>query len=255
MNALRFAAALIASTLIFNVGSAATPRTIAPKSPVSTAASTGDVLELYEKFKSARTKALEGELCIRSKTCPSDEMDYLRYAQEALQLQRRIESMAKKGNHDAAYIAGLIAYEQALRFDREFNRFNNTADVVYRKSSVRFIELVQRETKRAREFLSPAAKAMHPESCLLMGELIEFSNAGSKSPEALPYFYCAAREWHLKGNRELALRAYAGMRRNGPPQDPRLVEMHAKLIDARPANPWRPIDPSLRAGAASATVQ
>lgn len=255
MTALRSAAALCASVLFSSSLLAETPRTVAPKSPALAAASTGDVLELYEKFKSARSRALEGELCIRSKTCPSDEMDYLRHAEEALQLQRRIESMAKKANHNAAYIAGLIAYEQALHFDREFNRFNNMSDVIYRKSSVQFIELVQRETRRAREFLLPAAKAMQPEACLLLGELMEFTNAGARIPAALPYFYCAAREWHLKGNRELALRAYAGMRRNGPPQDPRLVEMHAKLIDVRPANPWRPIDPSLRAGAAGATVQ
>jgi len=85
------------------MAAAATPRTVEPKPSVSATASTGDVLELYERFKTARMRALEGELCIRSRTCPSDEMDYLGHAEEALSAQRRLESMAKKGRHEELY--------------------------------------------------------------------------------------------------------------------------------------------------------
>lgn len=209
-------------------------------------------LRLYEKFIAQQALAAKGENCIRSKTCASDESDYLRHAEAAYLAQKELHALAKKGNLDAAYLSGFIAYEEAKRFDEEFKIYFSFDDAEYRKSATRFSELSRREIRAAKAFLFPAAKAMKPEACYLLGEVLEFDQGESPKNPAGTYYYCAAREWHLKGQRDLAMRAYAGMRRTTSPQDPMIVEMHAKLLDDQPFNPWRQIEP--RSSAAPTTT-
>lgn len=209
-------------------------------------------LRLYEKFLAQQALAAKGETCIRSKTCASDESDYLRHAEAAYLAQKELHALAKKGDLDAAYLSGLIAYEEAKRFDEEFRIYFSFDDAEYRKSATRFSELSQREIRAAKAFLFPAAKAMKPEACYLLGEVLEFDRGASSKNPSGTYYYCAAREWHLKGQRDLAMRAYAGMRRTTSPQDPMIVEMHAKLLDDQPFNPWRQIEP--RSSAARKTI-
>lgn len=203
----------------------------------------GNPVRLYEAFLAEKAMLAKSEVCIRDKKCPSDEGEFFRRAETAYQIQKQIEALAKRGNLDGAYLAGLIAYEQAKRFDEDFRTYASFGDAEYRKSGMKFADLAARELRRAREFLLPAAKAMKPEACFLMGEVLEFERFGAQGSGAAPYYYCATREWFMAGQRELAFRAYAGLLRSAPPQDPMLVEMHAKLQDKQPTNPWRPLQP------------
>lgn len=203
----------------------------------------GNPVRLYEAYVTEKTLAAKAEACIRDKKCPSDEGDFLRHAEAAYKIQGQLAALAKHGNLDAAYIAGLIAYEQARKFDESFRIYAGFGDVEYRKSATKFAELSGRELRKAQGFLLPAAKAMKPEACFLMGEVLEFGRIGEQETGAAPFYYCAAREWHLIGQRELAFRAYSGMLRTDTPQSPMLVEMHAKLLDKQPPNPWRQIQP------------
>lgn len=190
-----------------------------------------------------RGKAAKGSACIRSKTCISDEADFLKPIETAHNLRKSIEGWAKAGNHHAAYYAGLMAFEQAKQFDEEFRIYNSHKDERYLRASHRFVELSDREIRRAKELLYPAAYDQHPESCMLMGEVMEYDRLDPKKSSALVFYYCAAREYHFAGNRDLAMKAYSGMLRVGHPQDPMIVEMHARLLNQQPDNPWRPMQP------------
>lgn len=197
--------------------------------------------EWYRQFVEQKGLAAKGEICIRSRTCVSDESDYFRHIEAAYNIQKGIEAYAAQGYHDASYYAGLIAFEEAKRFDRHFQIYGNFKDDEYRRVGARLLELSDRETRRAKALLYPASYAGHPESCMLMGEVIEFERLGPPDIPALVFYYCAAREYYLRGNRNEAFRAYGGMLRTGHPQDPMIVEMHIRLYDKQPPNLWRPI--------------
>ncbi len=210
----------------------------APGAPTSR-----DFAAWYEHFRTQKGLAAKGEACIRSKTCVSDESDFLRHAEAAYTTQKAIEGYALAGNLDAAYYAGRIAFDLALAFDQEFKIYSSFKDERYLDAGRRFVELSDRETKRAKDFLYPAAYAHRPESCLLMGEVIEYDKLGTAETPAGVFYYCASREYYLLGQRDLAIKAYGGMLRTMHPQDPMIIEMHARLFNQQPQNFWRPITP------------
>jgi len=202
-----------------------------------------DFAAWYEQFRTQKGLAAKGEACIRSKTCVSDESDFLRHAEAAFKIQKAIEAYAQSGNLDAAYYAGRIAFDLAIAFDEEFKIYAGFKDERYLDAGRRFVELSDRETRRARDFLYPAAYAHRPESCLLMGEVLEYDKLGTAETPAGVFYYCAAREYYLQGQRDLAIKAYGGMLRTMHPQDPMIIEMHAHLFNQQPQNFWRPITP------------
>lgn len=216
-------------------------RPASPQSAGTPGPSAAEFAHWHRRYIEERGKAAKGEACIRSSTCISDESDYLKHIESAHKLRKAIEGWALAGNHHAAYYAGLMAFDQAKSFDEEFRIYSSHKDERYLAASHRFLEFSDRELKRAKEFLSPAAYAHRPESCMLMAEVMEYDRLDPKKSSALVFYYCASREYFLAGNRELAMKAYSGMLRTGHPQDPMIIEMHARLLPQRPANPWRPM--------------
>ena len=162
--------------------------------------------------------------------------------------------MASKGNHEAGYLAGLIAYDQGRRFLKEFHAYMSHLDSAYYRSAQKFMELSDRELARAKALLLSPSKAMMPEACLLMGQVLESGRTAAERQSSVTFFYCAAREWILAGKRELAARAYEGMLRNGKPQDPMLIDIHAKIFNERPENPWRAMETASSSGPSQSTA-
>jgi len=232
----------------FGASPSGAPVAAKPANPVSATKATDlDFSMYYRSFVVQRGLAAKGEVCIRTASCVSDESDYLRHAENAYKIQKGIEAHAAAGNHNAAYYAGLIAFEEAKRFDEEFHIYASFKDERYLEAGRRFLESSDREIKRAKKLLYPAAYAMHPDACMLMGEVLEYDRLGDHKTSALTYYYCASREYFRAGNRDLAFKAYSGMLRTGPHQDPMVIEMHAKLLDKQPVNPWRTLTPETRA--------
>jgi hypothetical protein len=198
----------------------------------------------YRQFMAQKGLAAKGEICIRSASCISDEGDFLRHAEMALKIQRGIEAWAARGNHDAAFYAGRIAFEAAQGFDNEFLIYSNHQDYKYREAGRRFIALSDRELQRAKSLLMPAAYDQRPESCMLMGDILAYEKLSSRNPDALVFYYCAAREYFTGGKRDLSMKAYGEMLRHGNHNDPMIVEVHARLFNQQPPNPWRPLTPS-----------
>ncbi len=234
---------------------AAAPAKPAPAAnAVPDAPSFADFVRWHRMYLDERGKSAKGAACIRSSTCISDESDYFRHIEAAYKIQKSIEGWAKAGSHDAAYFAGLIAFEEAKRFDEEFRIYAGHKDERYLEAGRKFLEASDREVRRAKEFLHPAAYAHRPESCMLMGEVLEYERLGTHDTNALVFYYCAAREYYIAGQRDPALRAYAGMMRTGHPQSPMIIEMHARLFPKQPPNLWRPISPASTSAAPGAAA-
>lgn len=213
-----------------------------------------EVVQLYQSFVQEKALAARGEECIRSRQCPSDEYDLVRHIEQAYKLQKQLESLAKKGNNEAAYLAGLIAYEEGKRFLDQFHAYMEHLDSAYYRSARQLIEFSDREFAKAKALLLAPSKAMMPEACLLMGQVLEGARSAQERQASTTFFYCAAREWVLAGKTDLAMRAYQGMVRNGKPQDPMLIDIHARLFNQRPENPWRPMEKTASSDASQSNV-
>jgi len=229
--------------------SAAAAKPAAPGVP-----SFADFTHWHRQYLVERGKAAKGAACIRSSSCISDESDYFRHIEAAHNIRKSIEGWAKSGNHDAAYYAGLIAFDEAKRFDEEFRIYAGHKDERYLEASRKFLEASDRERRKAKEFLHPAAYAHRADSCMLMGDILEYEKMGNLESKALVFYYCASREYFIAGHRDQAVRAYTAMLRNGHPQSPMIIEMHARLFSQQPPNLWRPISSNTAAGSASAAA-
>ncbi len=213
-----------------------------------------DFTHWHRQYLVERGKAAKGAACIRSSSCISDESDYFRHIEAAHNIRKSIEGWAKSGNHDAAYYAGLIAFDEAKRFDEEFRIYAGHKDERYLEAGRKFLEASDRERRKAKEFLHPAAYAHRADSCMLMGDILEYEKMGNLESKALVFYYCASREYFIAGHRDQAVRAYTAMLRNGHPQSPMIIEMHARLFSQQPPNLWRPISSNTAAGSASAAA-
>ncbi|MFM7283975.1 MAG: hypothetical protein ACKO2B_02870 [Betaproteobacteria bacterium] len=229
--------------------SAAAEKPAAPGVP-----SFADFTHWHRQYLVERGKAAKGAACIRSSSCISDESDYFRHIEAAHNIRKSIEGWAKSGNHDAAYYAGLMAFDEAKRFDEEFRIYAGHKDERYLEAGRKFLEASDRERRKAKEFLHPAAYAHRADSCMLMGDILEYEKMGNLESKALVFYYCASREYFIAGHRDQAVRAYTAMLRNGHPQSPMIIEMHARLFSQQPPNLWRPISSNTAAGSASAAA-
>jgi hypothetical protein len=231
---------------------AAAPAASAVKPAAPATPTFADFTHWHRQYIVERGKAAKGAACIRSTSCISDESDYFRHIEAAHNIRKSIEGWAKSGNHDAAYYAGLMAFDEAKRFDEEFRIYASHKDERYLEAGRKFLEASDREVRKAREFLHPAAYAHRPDACMLMGEVLEYEKLGNLESKALVFYYCASREYFIAGNRDQAVRAYTAMLRNGHPQSPMIIEMHARLFSQQPPNLWRPISSPANASAATA---
>jgi len=232
---------------------AAAPAAQAAKPAAPAAPGFADFTVWHRQYLVERGKAAKGAACIRSSSCISDESDYFRLIEAAHNIRKSIEGWAKSGNHDAAYYAGLMAFDEAKRFDEEFRIYAGHKDERYLEAGRKFLEASDREIRKAKEFLHPAAYAHRADSCMLMGDILEYEKMGNLESKALVFYYCASREYYIAGQRDQAVRAYTAMLRNGHPQSPMIIEMHARLFTQQPPNLWRPISSSA-AGASAATA-
>lgn len=226
----------------------------APAAAAPAAPGFADFTHWHRQYLVERGKAAKGAACIRSSSCISDESDYFRHIEAAHNIRKSIEGWAKSGNHDAAYYAGLMAFDEAKRFDEEFRIYAGHKDERYLEAGRKFLEASERERRKAKEFLHPAAYAHRADSCMLMGDILEYEKMGNFESKALVFYYCASREYYIAGHRDPAVRAYTAMLRNGHPQSPMIIEMHARLFSQQPPNLWRPISSNAAAGSAPAAA-
>jgi hypothetical protein len=231
-------------------GHAAAPAPAAPAAPAAapTYQHTGSFQGAETKYKQIRAlqaQAFEASECIRKKDCPSDESDMLRPLEQALLIKTELESQAAAGNRDAAYFRAKVAAEESARFQQEGDIYTGFQDPAYKRSAGLAYERAVRERDFAKNMLVAGAIDLHPWSCMLYADLNMAAQPGVNNRDAaFNAYYCAASRFADLGLKDLALSAYAGMLKTGHPQHPYVLDMHSRLLNVRPDNPWRKIEPS-----------
>jgi hypothetical protein len=199
----------------------------------------------YQQIRSLQAKAFDASECIRKKDCPSDESDMLRPLEQALLLKRELERQAAAGDRDAGYFRAKVAAEEAARFSEEGDIYTGFQDPAYKRSAGLAYERAARERDFAKNILVAGAVDLHPWSCMLYADLNLSAQPGVNNREAaFNTYYCAASGFADRGLQDLALAAYAGMLKTGHPQHPYTLDIHARLLNIRPENPWRKIEPT-----------
>ncbi len=199
----------------------------------------------YKQIRGLQVQAFEASECIRKKDCPSDESDMLRPLEQALLLKKELESLAATGNHDAAYFRAKVASEESARFQEEGDIYTGFQDPAYKRSAGLAYERAVRERDFAKTMLVAGAIDLHPWSCMLYADLNMAAQPGVNNRDAaFNAYYCAASRFADLGLKDLALSAYAGMLQTGHPQHPYVLDIHSRLLNVRPDNPWRKIEPS-----------
>ena len=197
----------------------------------------------YNQIRALQVQAFEASECIRKKDCPSDESDMLRPLEQALVLKRALESAASAGDRDAAYFRAKVAAEESARFSEEGDIYTGFQDPAYKRSAGLAYERAIRERDFAKNILVAGAIDLHPWSCMLYAELNLSAQPGVNNRDAaFNAYYCAASRFADLGLKDLSLKAYAGMLKTGHPQHPYVLDIHARLLNVRPDNPWRQIE-------------
>lgn len=199
----------------------------------------------YKQIRVLQVQAFDASECIRKKDCPSDESDMLRPLEQALLLKKELESLAATGNHDAAYFRAKVASEESARFQEEGDIYTGFQDPAYKRSAGLAYERAVRERDFAKTMLVAGSIDLHPWSCMLYADLNMAAQPGVNNRDAaFNAYYCAASRFADLGLKDLALSAYAGMLKTGHPQHPYVLDIHSRLLNVRPDNPWRKIEPS-----------
>ncbi len=199
----------------------------------------------YNQIRALQAQALDASECIRKKDCPSDESDMLRPLEQALLLKKELESLAAGGNRDAAYFRAKVAAEESARFNEEGDIYTGFQDPAYKRSAGLAYERAVKERDFAKNMLVAGAIDLHPWSCMLYADLNMVAQPGVNNRDAaFNAYYCAASRFADLGLKDFALKAYAGMLKTGHPQHPYVLDIHARLLNVRPDNPWRQIESS-----------
>ena len=199
----------------------------------------------YNQIRALQAQALDASECIRKKDCPSDESDMLRPLEQALLLKKELESLAAGGNRDAAYFRAKVAAEESARFNEEGDIYTGFQDPAYKRSAGLAYERAVKERDFAKNMLVAGAIDLHPWSCMLYADLNMAAQPGVNNRDAaFNAYYCAASRFADLGLKDFALKAYAGMLKTGHPQHPYVLDIHARLLNVRPENPWRQIESS-----------
>ena len=199
----------------------------------------------YNQIRALQAQALDASECIRKKDCPSDESDMLRPLEQALLLKKELESLAAGGNRDAAYFRAKVAAEESARFNEEGDIYTGFQDPAYKRSAGLAYERTVKERDFAKNMLVAGAIDLHPWSCMLYADLNMVAQPGVNNRDAaFNAYYCAASRFADLGLKDFALKAYAGMLKTGHPQHPYVLDIHARLLNVRPDNPWRQIESS-----------
>ncbi len=199
----------------------------------------------YNQIRALQAQALDASECIRKKDCPSDESDMLRPLEQALLLKKELESLAAGGNRDTAYFRAKVAAEESARFNEEGDIYTGFQDPAYKRSAGLAYERAVKERDFAKNMLVAGAIDLHPWSCMLYADLNMVAQPGVNNRDAaFNAYYCAATRFADLGLKDFALKAYAGMLKTGHPQHPYVLDIHARLLNVRPDNPWRQIESS-----------
>lgn len=187
-------------------------------------------LVIYQHFMAHSELAAKGEKCLHGRDCSQAErQNFFEAAVNASNLHKGLETLAAGGDSTAAYLAGLIYYENAARNFRVFRAYLSLNDTNFKKAARQAEQRMLKESAKAVPWLEQAAKAKIPEACLTLGRLYELQEKPDVRFRAGENYFCALETAVSTGRKDIAQIALEGMMRVLDSKHPLLARASSRL--------------------------
>jgi len=199
--------------------------------------------KLYRRYKKNYDKMIVAVACVRSPKCILPEDEALRYSEETLKTLQKLDQLAAEKDIPANYYRGLIAFERGTYYDQQANQVTHP-DFILTATVMRRYALDQ--FRIAEKMMQIPAKEKAPDACRYLGEMYSHGSLGYFNTEkATSNYYCAAMSYIDEGRKIKAAQAYNAMKVLAIPNEPRVIEVYARLHNEEPVVPWRKLPDSI----------
>jgi len=191
--------------------------------------------KLYQRYQRLYGKMILAVACVQNPKCIQPEDEVIKYNVAIVRVTDRLDELVvKQKDLDASYYRGLIAYERGKYY---VGRAILITDPDFILSATVFRRYALDQFKLAEKNLAINAASKNPDACKYLGEIADLGYVGIKNKDkATDFYYCAALGYLDIGKKNAAADMYNAMRNSAIHNDPRTVEIYARLHNNDPVS-------------------
>jgi hypothetical protein len=193
--------------------------------------------KLYQRYQRLYGKMVLAIACVQNPKCIEPEDEVLKYKTALIRITDRLDDLVKQKDIDASYYRGLIAYERGKYYVGRANLITDPdfilSATVLRRYSVDQFRLAEKN-------LSINAAQKNPDACKYLGDIADQGYSGVMNKDkATDFYYCAAMAYLDQGKKNAAADMYNAMKNTAVHNDPRTIEIYARLHNDPNTVNWR----------------
>jgi len=193
--------------------------------------------KLYQRYQRLYGRMITAVACVKNPKCIQPEDEVIKYSMAIVRVTDRLDELVKQKDLDASYYRGLIAFERGKYYVSQANLITDPDFIL---SATVFRRQALDQFRLAEKNLLINAGTKNPDACRHLGEIVDFGYAGVKNKDkATDYYYCAAIVYLDMDKKNAAADMYNAMKNSAIHNDPRVVEVYARLYNKDPIANWR----------------
>lgn len=193
--------------------------------------------KLYQRYQRLYGKMIQAVACVKNPKCIQPEDEVIKYNIAIVRVTDRLDDLVKQKDLDASYYRGLIAYERGKYYVGQANLITDPDFIL---SATVFRRHALDQFRLAEKNLVINAAVKNPDACKYLGEIADLGYVGVKNKDkATDYYYCAAMAYLDIDKKNAAADMYNAMKNSAIHNDPRTVEVYARLHNKDPIANWR----------------
>jgi len=186
-----------------------------------------DAEKLYHRYQRLYGKMILAIVCVQNPKCIQPEDEVIKYNIAIIRVTDRLDDLVRQNDLDASYYRGLIAYERGNYY---VGRATLITDPDFILSATVFRRYALDQYRLAEKNLMINAANKNPDACKYLGEIADLGYIGVKNKDkATDFYYCAAMGYLDIGKKNAAADMYNAMRNSAIHNDPRTIEVYARL--------------------------
>ena len=191
------------------------------------AKSQSEAEKLFHRYQRLYGKMILAIACVQNPTCIQPEDEVIKYNMAIIRVTDRLDDLVKQKDLEASYYRGLIAYERGKYY---VGRATIITDPDFILSATVFRRYALDQFRLAEKNLMINAASKNPDACKYLGEIADLGYVVIKNKDkATDFYYCAAMSYLDIGKKNAAADMYNAMRNAAIHNDPRTIEVYARL--------------------------
>lgn len=193
--------------------------------------------KLYQRYMRLHGKMVLAVVCVKNPKCIEPEDEVLKYSSALVRITDRLDDLVKQKDVDASYYRGLIAYERGRYYVGRAMLITDPdfilSATVFRKHSIDQFRIAEKN-------LTINAALKNPDACKYLGDIADNGYLGLRNKDrATDFYYCAAMAYLDQGKKNAAADMYNAMKNTAVHNDPRVIQIYARLHNDPVATNWR----------------